>query len=60
FNHIAARSDLEETAGELFDVVEQGVVSIQINQRYKLSDAATAHRDLEERRTTGTSVMLPE
>lgn len=59
FSYIAARSDLEETAQDLFDVVAGGVVSIGINQEYALSDAATAHADLEGRRTTGTTVLLP-
>lgn len=59
FSYIAARTDLEETAGDLFDVVSRGVVSIGINQEYALADAALAHADLEGRRTTGTTVLLP-
>ncbi|WP_439527387.1 quinone oxidoreductase family protein [Pannonibacter sp.] len=59
FSYIAARSDLEATAQDLFDVVAGGVVSIGINQEYALADAATAHADLEGRRTTGTTVLLP-
>ncbi|MFN7166646.1 MAG: quinone oxidoreductase family protein [Pannonibacter sp.] len=59
FSYIAARSDLEETAGDLFDVVSRGVVTIGINQEYALADAALAHADLEGRRTTGTTVLLP-
>lgn len=59
FSYIAARADLEETAGDLFDVVSRGVVSIGINQEYALADAALAHADLEGRRTTGTTVLLP-
>lgn len=59
FSYIAARADLEETAQDLFDVVAGGVVSIGINQEYALADAATAHADLEGRRTTGTTVLLP-
>lgn len=59
FSYIAARADLEETAGDLFDVVSRGVVTIGINQEYALADAALAHADLEGRRTTGTTVLLP-
>ena len=47
------------TTSELFDVVGQGVVRIEINQTYPLRDAAQAHRDLEARRTTGSTVLLP-
>jgi len=59
FTYIAAREDLEASAAALFDVVEKGVVVIQINQRYALKDVADAHRDLESRRTTGATVLLP-
>ncbi|ADZ70670.1 quinone oxidoreductase family protein [Polymorphum gilvum] len=59
FTYIAARSDLEETAGDLFDVVGSGAVTIEVNQEYRLADAAQAHRDLEGRKTTGTTVLLP-
>ncbi len=59
FTYIAAREDLEASAAALFDVVEKGVVDIQINQRYALKDVADAHRDLESRRTTGATVLLP-
>ena len=46
-------------ANELFDIVGSGQVKIPINQRYALADVQQAHRDLEERRTTGASVLLP-
>ena len=46
-------------ADELFDVVKSGAVKIEIHQTYKLRDAAQAHRDLESRKTTGCTVMLP-
>ncbi len=59
FVYIAKRADLEEIAGSLMDVVASGVVKIDINQTYALSDAAKAHADLEGRRTTGTTVLLP-
>jgi NADPH2:quinone reductase len=53
------RQDLEATARELFDVVKSGKVKIEINQTYALKDAAQAHRDLEGRKTTGSTVLLP-
>lgn len=59
FTYIAKREELEESAAALFDVVSKGVVKINVNQRYKLADAAQAHRDLEARKTTGTTVLLP-
>lgn len=59
FTYIAKRADLETAAAALFDVVGRGAVKIEINQRYALKDAAQAHRDLEGRRTTGTSVLQP-
>lgn len=57
--HIATRTDLEETAGSLFDAVKSGKVKIETTARYKLADAAQAHRDLEGRKTTGSIVLLP-
>lgn len=59
FNYIAKRDDLESAAAALFDVVGKGAVKININQKYALADAASAHRDLEGRKTTGTSILLP-
>ena len=58
--YTATREDLVATTSEVFDVVGQGVVKIEINQSYPLRDAAQAHRDLEARRTTGSTVLLPE
>ena len=57
--YTAKREDLEATANELFDVVKSGKVKIEINQTYALKDAAQAHRDLEGRKTTGSTVLLP-
>ena len=54
--YIASRADLEETARSLFDVVSSGKVKIETTKRYKLADAAQAHRDLEGRKTTGSIV----
>ncbi|MDP9010941.1 MAG: quinone oxidoreductase [Pseudomonadota bacterium] len=55
--YIASRSDLEETASELFNVVASGAVKIEVKQRYRLRDAGLAHRDLEARKTTGSTVF---
>jgi NADPH2:quinone reductase len=57
--YIASRQDLEETAKSLFDVVKSGKVKIETTNRYKLADAAQAHRDLEGRKTTGSVVLVP-
>jgi NADPH2:quinone reductase len=57
--YTARRSDLVATANDLFDAVTSGKVKIEINQRYPLKDAAQAHRDLEARKTTGSTILLP-
>lgn len=54
----AARADLVASAEALFQVVASGAVKIEINQRYPLRDAAQAHRDLEARKTTGSTIFL--
>ena len=59
FDFIATREDLLAAAGELFEVVSSGVVKIHINQRYALKDAAQAHIDLESRKTTGSTILVP-
>jgi NADPH2:quinone reductase len=59
FHHIAAREDLLKAARELFAVVKSGKVKISINQTYPLKEAAQAHRDLEARKTTASTVLLP-
>lgn len=59
FTYIAERAELERCAAGLFDVVGGGAVKIEVNQRYALKDARQAHVDLEGRRTTGTTVLLP-
>jgi NADPH:quinone reductase len=59
FHYVAAREDLLAAARALFDVVLSGAVKIGVRQTYPLSDAARAHRDLESRRTTGSTVLLP-
>lgn len=57
--YTASRADLVETANDLFDVVSKGVVKINVNHTYALKDAAQAHRDLEGRKTTGSTVLIP-
>ena len=57
--YIASRSDLEETAKSLLEVVKSGKVKIETTRKYKLADAAQAHRDLEGRKTTGSVVLVP-
>ncbi len=57
FTYIAKRADLLETARDLFEVVGAGKVRINVNQRYPLHEAAQAHRDLEARRTTGSTIL---
>lgn len=59
FTYTAKRSDLLASAAELFDMVGAGRVTIDINQRYALAEAAQAHRDLEGRKTTGSTILLP-
>jgi NADPH2:quinone reductase len=59
FAYIATRSELEASADALFDVVLSGDVKIMVNQSYALADAAQAHRDLEGRKTTGTTILIP-
>ncbi|MCK2084159.1 quinone oxidoreductase [Aeromonas sp. 3925] len=57
-DYIADPAEKEALAGELFDHVASGRIKIEINQRYELQDAAAAHRDLEARQTTGSSVFI--
>ena len=57
--YTASREDLVTTARELFSVVKSGAVKIKINQSYPLREAAQAQRDLESRKTTGSTVLQP-
>lgn len=59
FSYAASRTELEEMSADLFAMVESGKVKIEINQRYRLADAAQAHAELESRKTTGSSILLP-
>lgn len=59
FGYTAQRADLEAMAANLFAMVESGKVKIDINRTYKLADAAQAHIDIEARKTTGSSILIP-
>lgn len=59
FTHIRNRASTQEMADDLFAAVLSGDIDIQIGQRYDLCDVAQAHRDLESRRTVGSSILLP-
>jgi len=58
-DYTTTREDLLASAAALFDVVASGAVKIEVRQTYPLKDAAQAHRDLQERRTTGSTVLIP-
>jgi NADPH2:quinone reductase len=58
-HYTAQRRDLVASAAELFDVVATGAVKIEVRQTYPLAETAQAHRDLEARKTTGSTVLLP-
>jgi NADPH2:quinone reductase len=59
FHYTATDAEFQAVAKDLFDVVASGHVKIDIGQRYKLADAAQAHRDLESRKTTGPTILIP-
>lgn len=59
FHYTAARADLEAMGAELFEVVRNGTVRIEVQQRFALKDAALAHADLAARKTTGSTILLP-
>jgi len=59
FTHIATREATQQMADDLFGVVGSGKVKIRIDQRYPLAEVAQAHRDLEARKTTGCTILLP-
>jgi NADPH2:quinone reductase len=58
FNYTAKREELEQAAGELFDMITSGKVKIEVKQRFALEDAAEAHRALEARKTSGSTVLM--
>ena len=59
FDFIDTRERLLTASAELFDLIGKGVVQISVNQRYPLAEAAQAHRDLEARKTTGSTILVP-
>lgn len=59
FTYVAKREDLETATSAVFDVIEKGIVKVRADQRHALKDAAQAHRDLEGRRTTGATLLIP-
>jgi NADPH2:quinone reductase len=59
FNYLVTREELLAASRALFDVVGSGAVKIEVGQTYPLADAAAAHLDLEGRRTTGSTLLLP-
>ena len=58
-HYVEAREDLVASAQELFDVIASGAVTVTVRNRYPLRQAADVHRAIEERRTTGSTVLLP-
>jgi NADPH2:quinone reductase len=59
FDFIRVRADLEAGAAELIELVARGQLRIEIHQEYALDDVASAHADLEQRKTTGCTVLIP-
>jgi NADPH2:quinone reductase len=59
FDYYAGRDDIERFGGRVLDLIGSGVLKVNIDQRYRLDDVAQAHRDLEGRRTTGSTVLIP-
>jgi len=59
YDFINERTSLEAGAAELFSLVEKRRLKIEVNQTYALVDAAQAHRDLEARKTTGSTILIP-
>jgi len=60
-NHeVASDEALQANTADLFEMVGSGAVKIEVNQTFALADAAKAHRDLEGRTTTGSTVLLPQ
>jgi NADPH2:quinone reductase len=57
FHYIATRQQLEQSAKELFEIVGSGKVKVEVKQRFALKDAAEAHRALEGRKTTGSTIL---
>lgn len=58
-HHASAREEMVAAARAVFDAVSQGVINVEVNQSYPMSEAAQAHRDLEARKTSGCTILLP-
>jgi NADPH2:quinone reductase len=58
-SYTVSDAELAEAAKDVIEIVKSGKVKIPVNQRYPLADAARAHRDLESRATTGTTILIP-
>lgn len=58
-HYLLTPEEIAWRSGDLVDVVSKGIVKIEVNQRYKLADAVQAHKDLESRKTTGSTVLIP-
>ncbi len=59
FDYYGTRAEIETYGGRVLDLIGSGVLKVNVDQRYALKDAAQAHRDLEARRTTGSTVLIP-
>ncbi len=59
FDYVVSRDELEHSAGRLFEMIERGVLKAQIGARFPLLEAADAHRALEARQTTGSTILIP-
>jgi NADPH2:quinone reductase len=57
-HYIATRAELEQSASDLFEMIESGKIKAEVNQRFRLKDAAEAHRALEQRKTSGSTVLI--
>ena len=58
-HYAAKREDLVASANDLFEVVKSGAVKISVNQKFPLKEAAKAHQELESRKTTSTTILIP-
>jgi NADPH2:quinone reductase len=58
YDYIVTRGELEKAAAELFEAIESGKLKIEVKQRFPLRDAAEAHRALEARKTSGSTVLI--
>lgn len=59
FDYYTSRAEIEIHAGRVLDLIASGIIKVNVDQRYALKDAAQAHRDLEARKTTGSTVLVP-